>query len=121
MRALSNVQQLTHALLLLLLALLLALLMVVPIVTVRVKDNYVTDWWEKYVYHRGRSPIPINSYDTHIHSPWQPNTNGPLTLLLPQHDALAGTTTSWTLLMVYQQQAKVRCSCAANKPCVLGD
>ncbi|KNC83159.1 hypothetical protein SARC_04588, partial [Sphaeroforma arctica JP610] len=24
-------------------------------------DNYVTDWWEKYVYLRGRSPIMINS------------------------------------------------------------
>eukprot|EP01134_Creolimax_fragrantissima_P005540 CFRG5540T1 len=24
-------------------------------------DNYVTDWWEKYVYLRGRTPIMINS------------------------------------------------------------
>jgi len=23
--------------------------------------NYIADWWEKYVYLRGRSPIPINS------------------------------------------------------------
>lgn len=26
-----------------------------------VAPNYVTDWWEKYVYLRGRSPIAINS------------------------------------------------------------
>ena len=24
-------------------------------------DNYVSDWWEEYVYLRGRSPIMINS------------------------------------------------------------
>lgn len=24
-------------------------------------SNYVTDWWEKYVYLRGRSPIAVNS------------------------------------------------------------
>lgn len=23
--------------------------------------NYVTDWWEEYVYLRGRSPIMVNS------------------------------------------------------------
>ncbi|CAF3304130.1 unnamed protein product [Rotaria sp. Silwood2] len=23
--------------------------------------NYVTDWWEKFVYFRGRSPIMVNS------------------------------------------------------------
>lgn len=26
-----------------------------------VSTNYVSDWWEKYVYLRGRSPIAINS------------------------------------------------------------
>jgi hypothetical protein len=26
-----------------------------------ITDNYVTDWWEKYVYLSGRSPIMINS------------------------------------------------------------
>lgn len=25
------------------------------------KSNYVTDWWERFVYHRGRDPIMINS------------------------------------------------------------
>ena len=24
--------------------------------------NYVTDWWEEYVYLRGRSPIMVNRY-----------------------------------------------------------
>ena len=24
-------------------------------------ENYVSDWWEEYVYLRGRSPLPINS------------------------------------------------------------
>ena len=24
-------------------------------------DNYVSDWWEEYVYLRGRSPLMINS------------------------------------------------------------
>ena len=24
-------------------------------------DNYVTDWWEQYVYLKGRSPIAVNS------------------------------------------------------------
>ena len=24
-------------------------------------DNYISDWWEEYVYLRGRSPIMINS------------------------------------------------------------
>ncbi|KAL5019965.1 hypothetical protein ScPMuIL_002857 [Solemya velum] len=23
--------------------------------------NYITDWWEKYVYLKGRSPLPVNS------------------------------------------------------------
>ena len=24
-------------------------------------DNYVSDWWEEYVYLRGRTPLAINS------------------------------------------------------------
>jgi hypothetical protein len=26
-----------------------------------ISSNYVTDWWEKYVYLKGRDPIAVNS------------------------------------------------------------
>lgn len=38
--------------------------------------NWVTDWWEKYIYLRGRSPLPINSnYYSLDHSFWKPTTH----------------------------------------------
>lgn len=38
-------------------------------------DNYVSDWWEEYVYLRGRSPIMINSNYYCIDSFSQPPTD----------------------------------------------
>ncbi|CAL1535502.1 unnamed protein product [Lymnaea stagnalis] len=38
-------------------------------------DNYVTDWWENYVYLMGRSPLPINSnYYIMDQSYWTPTS-----------------------------------------------
>lgn len=39
-------------------------------------QNYVSDWWEKYVYLRSRSPLPINSnYYCFDHSYWTPTNS----------------------------------------------
>ncbi|XP_077993056.1 carnitine O-palmitoyltransferase 1, muscle isoform-like isoform X2 [Glandiceps talaboti] len=39
-------------------------------------NNYVTDWWEKYIYLINRSPIAINSnYYCLDHAFWQPTTS----------------------------------------------
>ncbi|XP_077869072.1 carnitine O-palmitoyltransferase 1, liver isoform-like [Saccoglossus kowalevskii] len=39
-------------------------------------SNYVTEWWEKYIYLINRSPIAINSnYYCLDHAYWQPTTN----------------------------------------------
>ncbi|XP_012943350.1 carnitine O-palmitoyltransferase 1, liver isoform [Aplysia californica] len=38
-------------------------------------ENFVSDWWEKYVYLMGRSPLPINSnYYIMDQSYWSPTT-----------------------------------------------
>lgn len=37
-------------------------------------ENYVSDWWEEYVYLRGRSPLMINSNYYGIEKPGIPPT-----------------------------------------------
>lgn len=37
--------------------------------------NYHTDWWEKYVYCMGRSPLPINSNYYCLDQNWHPTLN----------------------------------------------
>ena len=37
-------------------------------------ENYVSDWWEEYVYLRGRSPLMINSNYYGIEGPKAPPT-----------------------------------------------
>lgn len=37
--------------------------------------NYHTDWWEKYVYLMGRSPLPINSNYYCLDQNWHPTLN----------------------------------------------
>ncbi|XP_068710721.1 carnitine O-palmitoyltransferase 1, liver isoform-like [Montipora capricornis] len=55
--------------------------------------NYHTDWWEKYVYLMGRSPLPINSNYYCLDQNWHPTLN----------QASRAATISYFFLKYYQE------------------
>lgn len=58
-------------------------------------SNYVSDWWEEYVYLRGRSPLMINS-----------NFGGPDTFQVPSNKQTARAANFLFLLMQHRRNIK---------------